>query len=227
MTGILNVDKPAGMTSALVVGIVKRLLPRGTKIGHAGTLDKFATGVLLLMIGPATKSSERLMGQSKRYEASIKLGATTPTLDPDSAETVVDETGVMSLSREQVEGSLRTFVGTIDQIPPDFSALKIGGRRASDRARAGQTLELKPRAVRIDSIELLEMNLPLIRIQIDCGRGTYVRSIARDLGAALKVGGYLTQLRRTRIGEFDAADAVQLDENLSLAKIDASLRQIA
>jgi tRNA pseudouridine55 synthase len=224
MTGIINLDKPAGMSSARAVARVKRLLPRGTKIGHAGTLDPFATGVLLLLVGKATKQCERLMGEAKQYDATIKLGATTATLDPESPEEdfssrdlgVQPEHAFKELGRDaqatKLEEAIRTFVGEIQQRPPAFSAMKIGGQRAYKLARSGQDVALEARPVRVYGIVVLDYTWPLVRAQIDCGRGTYIRSIARDLGETLGVGGYLTALRRTRIGVFDASNAVTLEQ---------------
>lgn len=210
LNGILNLNKPPGLSSARVVARVKRLLPRGTRIGHAGTLDPFATGVLLLLIGKATKSCERLMDQPKQYEATVKLGATTPTDDPESPETQAP--GAQPVSRQQVEAALEQFVGPILQRPPAFSALKVGGRRAYDLARKGHDVELEPRTVNVYAIELLDYEWPLVRLRIDCGRGTYIRAIARDLGEALGVGGYLTALVRTRVGEYALEAALGLDQ---------------
>ncbi len=214
LNGVVNLDKPAGISSARAVAAVKRLLPRGTKIGHAGTLDPFATGVLLLLVGRATKSCERLMDTPKQYEATVRLGATTPTDDPESepelwnpkcSDTLVPPT------IDQVRSALSKFVGEIIQRPPAFSALKVGGRRAYDLARKGTDVELAARPVRIYAIELLDYVWPEIRLRIDCGRGTYVRAIARDLGEALDVGGYLTTLRRTGVGAYRAEEAVSLE----------------
>jgi tRNA pseudouridine55 synthase len=211
MTGILVIDKPAGVSSARVVAQVKRLLPRGTKIGHAGTLDPFATGVLLLLVGKATKWCERLMDEPKQYDATVKLGATTETDDPESAEQVHD-VAVIPTS-EQVDAALGRFVGSITQRPPVFSALKVGGRRAYDLARKGQAVELEARTVQVYGIERLGYKWPLVSLRIDCGRGTYIRSIARDLGEALGVGGgYLTALRRTRVGTFGVETALPPDK---------------
>lgn len=207
--GVLNLDKLPGITSATVVGRVKHLLERRAKVGHAGTLDSFATGVLLILVGRATKRCEELMGSPKQYEATIRLGATTDTLDPMSAE--MPWPGALAPTRAAVIDALALQVGDVLQVPPLFSALKVEGRRASDRTRAGETLTLPPRPVRIDAIDLLDYAWPDVRVRIDCGRGTYVRSIARDLGQTLSVGGYLTQLRRTRVGPFAAGDAVTLD----------------
>jgi tRNA pseudouridine55 synthase len=209
MEGIFNFDKPKGLSSARVVDRVKRLLPRGTKVGHAGTLDPFATGVLLILVGRATKACERLMDAPKQYQATIKFGATTETDDPESQEMPVSFDAIPSL--ELVQANLAHFNGEILQRPPAYSALKIGGRRAYDVARKGQAVELKPRTVKIYAAELLKYQWPLANVRIDCGRGTYIRAIARDLGAALGVGGYLTELRRTRVGAYDASACVTLE----------------
>jgi tRNA pseudouridine55 synthase len=221
MDGILNLDKPAGLTSARVVDRVKRLLPRGTKIGHAGTLDPFATGVLLLLVGKATKSCESLMGQPKSYDTTVHLGATTATDDLDSP--AIPTPDVIAPTGDAIERALAPMVGTVLQRPPAFSAMKIAGQRAYDMARAGKTVELQPRPVRIDKIEIVDYAWPDLRLRIDCGRGTYIRSIARDLGEALRVGGYLTELRRTRVGRFGVEHAVKL-EALTSEAISAHLQ---
>jgi tRNA pseudouridine55 synthase len=206
------------------VNLVKRLLDRGTKIGHAGTLDPFATGVLLLLIGKATKASERLMDQPKRYLATIKLGASTATDDLDSPEIPGPRASPASL--EEIESAMARFTGIVSQRPPAFSALKISGRRAYKLARRGESVDLQPREVRIDGMEILSWQWPLLKVRIDCGRGTYIRAIARDLGEVLKTGGYLTELRRTRIGAFDIADAVTL-EQLVRDGVGAHLRAVS
>ena len=213
LAGVLNVDKSAGLSSARVVGRVKRLLPRGTKIGHAGTLDPFATGVLLLLVGKATKSCEQLMGQRKGYEATVRFGATTATDDLESAEesfTGAEERGT-TLTLEQVRAAAEKFVGEIEQVPPVYSALKVGGRRSYELARKGLAVAPKPRRVIIYSLEVLDFAWPVARLRVECGRGTYIRSIARELGAALGVGGYLTQLRRTFLGPYHVIDAVTVE----------------
>jgi tRNA pseudouridine55 synthase len=210
MNGIINVNKPAGPTSASVVGRVKRLLPRGTKIGHAGTLDPFATGVLLLLVGRGTKLCESLMDQPKQYEATIKLGATTATDDLEAVEIPWIRPMSGDISRQQIESVLSSFVGNISQRPPRFSAIKVGGRRAYDLARRGHEITIAPRQVRVDSIEIVEYTWPFIRLRVDCGRGTYIRSLARDIGEKLDTGGYLTQLCRTRVGVFTMENSVEL-----------------
>lgn len=209
LTGILNLDKPAGISSAHAVNRVKRLLPRGTKIGHAGTLDPFATGVLLLLVGKATKLCESLMGQRKGYRATVKLGARTATDDPESPEELVE---VVSVPGEaDVRAAAGRFVGAIFQRPPNFSAMKIGGQRAYKLARSGETVELAERTVQVYELRVVTYHWPLVELEIECGRGTYIRSIARDLGEALGTGGYLTRLRRTFIGEYREAEAVTLE----------------
>jgi len=220
MDGIIDLDKPAGISSARAVDRVKRLLPRGTKIGHAGTLDPFATGVLLLLVGKATRSCERLMGEAKTYEATVTLGATTATDDLESAEVVTSDVRVPT--REEVHKALARFVGAIQQRPPAFSAMKVGGRRAYDLARKGKPAELKARTVQVYAVELVEYAWPMVRLRIDCGRGTYIRAMARDLGEVLKVGGYLTELRRTRVGDYRVESAVTM-ERLNEEGVEAHL----
>lgn len=214
LQGVINLDKPPGISSARAVGQVKRLLPRKTKIGHAGTLDPFATGVLLLLIGRATKSCETLMNAPKAYETVVKFGATTATDDPESPEIPFGHSqgATEPVALDQIEAVLPRFVGSIQQRPPVFSAMKIAGRRAYDMARKGEIVELQARTVRVDEIKILAYAWPLLRLHVSCGRGTYIRSLARDLGEALNAGGYLTELRRTRVGAFHAGDAVTLEQ---------------
>jgi tRNA pseudouridine55 synthase len=207
--GVINLDKPAGLSSARAVARVKRLLPRGTKIGHAGTLDPFATGVLLLLVGKATKSCEGLMGQRKGYEATVRFGARSATDDVEGPIEPVEVATPPAIDR--VRAACERFVGAIEQRPPAFSAMKVGGQRAYKLARQGESVEMKARTVTIYSLELVEYAWPDARLRIECGRGTYIRAIARDLGEALGVGGYLTELRRTFIGDFDVQRAVTLE----------------
>jgi tRNA pseudouridine55 synthase len=209
LTGIINLDKPPGPSAAAVLNRIKRLVPRGTKIGHAGTLDPFATGVLLVLVGKATRLCEQLMDQPKRYEATLKLGATTETDDPESPEAPTP--GATPPTAEAIAEAARLLVGQVLQRPPIYSALKVGGHRAYDLARRGKPIDLPARPVRIDAIEIVNYEWPLIRMTIDCGRGTYIRSIARDLGERLGVGGYLTALRRTKVGVFTAEEAISVD----------------
>jgi tRNA pseudouridine55 synthase len=210
MEGILVLDKPAGISSARAVRQVKRLLPRGMKIGHAGTLDPFATGVLLLLVGKSTKLCEKLMDEHKEYEATVKFGANTATDDSESPEESHQVLSVPSFA--EVTGAIQQFIGVIVQRPPVYSAMKIGGRRAYQLARKGAVVEIPPRPVKVYCIELIEYIWPTVSLRIGCGRGTYIRAIARDLGETLKVGGYVSSLRRTRIGPFAADNAVTLEQ---------------
>jgi len=208
--GLLILDKPAWISSAQAVDRIKRLLPRGSKVGHAGTLDPFATGVLVLLLGRATRHCQRIMDMPKTYEARIRLGATTATDDIESPEQPWQPPPAPP-SRQQIEQAAQSFVGWIQQRPPVYSAIKISGRRACDRARRGAIVQLEPRPVRIYSIDVLDYAWPDLNLRIECGRGTYIRALARDLGEKLNVGGYLTALRRTRIGPFDVQQAVPLE----------------
>ena len=219
ISGVIVIDKPAGLTSARVVERVKRLLPRGTKVGHAGTLDPFATGVLVLLVGKATKSCEAMMDQPKSYDATLKLGATTATDDPESPEQVTPD--VRAPDRATIAAALAHFRGTILQRPPAYSAIKLGGRRAYDLARGGEQVEIDARPVNVYRIELVNYAFPLLDLSIECGRGTYIRSIARDLGQRLGTGAHLTRLRRTRVGRYGADEAVALESLRSANVLDA------
>jgi len=210
INGIINLNKPMRLSSAAAVGRVKRLLERGTRIGHAGTLDPFASGVLLLLIGKATKTCETFMNEPKEYEGTVKFGATTETDDCEAPEIPWADPRPPGI--EQIERALASFIGNVQQKPPVFSALKIAGQPAYKLAREGKPVDLKPRTVRIDTIQILDWQWPLLKLRIGCGRGTYIRAIARDLGQILQVGGYLTQLCRTQIGKFDLANAVTLEQ---------------
>lgn len=202
---IIPIFKPYTWTSFQIVNKVRYHLSRKYgikrfKVGHAGTLDPLATGVLLLCTGKATKRIEELQKNTKEYEAEITLGATTPSYD---MEHPVNETFPYEhITREMVEDTLKQFIGDIAQRPPLFSACKVDGKRAYDLARKGSDMQLEPKQIRIDNIELLEYELPKIRIRVTCGKGTYIRSLARDIGEALQSGGYLSELTRTRIGEY-------------------------
>lgn len=208
---IIPIYKPYTWTSFQIVNKIRYHLSRKYgvkrfKVGHAGTLDPLATGVLLLCTGKATKRIEELQAQTKEYEAEITLGATTPSFD---MEHPVDATYPYEhITREMVEDTLGKFTGDIAQRPPLFSACKVDGKRAYDLARKGSDMELAPKQIRIDSIELLAFELPRIRIRVVCGKGTYIRSLARDIGEALGSGGYLTALARTRIGEYELKDCI-------------------
>ncbi|MFN8378750.1 MAG: tRNA pseudouridine(55) synthase TruB [Anaerolineae bacterium] len=218
LSGVLNVDKALGMTSHDVVARVRRTL--GVKrVGHAGTLDPLATGVLLVCVGPATRFSEFLMASSKTYIAGVILGRETTTDDAEGDITA--ETDPSHLDFATVTAALPAFVGDIEQIPPAYSAIKQNGRKLYELARKGQAVETAPRRVRIDSIRLLDWTPPIARLEVVCGPGTYIRSIARDMGRMLGVGGSLVALRRTVSGNFRAEDGLS-EANLSDA---AALRE--
>ncbi len=208
---ILCFDKPYGCTSFDVVGRVRwhlcrRLGVRKLKVGHAGTLDPLATGVLIVCTGRATKRIEELQYGTKEYVATIRLGATTPSFD---LEKPIDATyPTEHITRQMVEDVLTHFKGTIQQIPPSFSACKVDGKRAYKMARKGNEVELKPKTLQIDEIELTECNLPDITIRIVCSKGTYIRALARDIGQALQSGGHLIALRRTRVGDVRVEDCL-------------------
>jgi tRNA pseudouridine55 synthase len=207
--GLLNVHKPAGLTSRDVVNRVQRIA-RGTKVGHAGTLDPLATGVLVLGLGPATRLVEYVQQMKKVYRGTFLLGRTSDT--EDTQGTVVQLGDPTRPSRQQIEDVLPPLIGTIQQVPPAFSALKVGGRRAYDLARQGQSVELKPRPVRIDDIRLLGYEYPELHLEVACGSGTYIRSLGRDLATALGTGAVMSALERIAIGEFQLDRACRLDD---------------
>jgi len=207
--GFFNLDKPLGMTSHTVVAKLRRLL-NIKKVGHAGTLDPLATGVLVMCVGPATRLSEYAMSSTKRYMASVTLGVETTTYDAEGE--IVAEKDATHISLADVEQVLPAFTGEIDQLPPLYSAIKKGGRKLYEIARAGETVEREVRQVTINSIQLLDWSPPVATLDVVCGAGTYIRSLAYDIGVALDVGGHLSGLQRTQSGVFHIADAVTLDE---------------
>ncbi|WP_404443076.1 tRNA pseudouridine(55) synthase TruB [Microbacterium marinum] len=208
-SGILLVDKPGAVTSHDVVARARRAL-NTRKIGHAGTLDPMATGLLILGVGPATRLLTYIVGLGKTYEATIRLGVSTDSDDADGQET--GRTDAAAVSDASITAAIADLTGEISQVPSTVSAIKVGGRRAYDLARAGEQVELKARAVTVSRFDVLatrrEGEAIDLDVVVDCSSGTYIRALARDLGAALGVGGHLTALRRTRIGDFDVADAV-------------------
>lgn len=208
MIGLLNIHKPAGLTSRDVVNRVQRLV-RPDKAGHAGTLDPLATGVLVVCVGQATRLVPFIQEQRKVYRATILLGRTSDTDDVDGHVTILEQ--APAVTREQVLAALPRFVGRIEQTPPQFSAVKVNGQRAYDLARAGRTADVKPRLVDVDRLDLLTFDPPELSLEIECGSGTYVRSIGRDLGALLGSGAVMSALARTRIGPFQIEDSVPLD----------------
>jgi tRNA pseudouridine55 synthase len=204
-SGLLLADKGPGVTSFQVVAHLRRAL-RIAKIGHGGTLDPMATGVLPLLLGSATRLTAYLQGQDKEYLATVRLGVTTDTLDATGR--VTGERSLTALDAVAIRAVLARFEGEIDQIPPMFSALHVKGRRLHELARAGVEVPRAPRRVRVDAIELLEWAPPRLRLRVACGKGTYIRSLAADIGEALGCGAHLEDLCRTRIGLFHLDHAV-------------------
>lgn len=205
--GILNIDKPTGMTSHDVVNRVRRVAGL-RRVGHAGTLDPLATGVLLVALGRATRLLEYLVGQPKTYVATVRLGQTTDTYDADGD--IVSERPVTA-STSTIAAALDGFRGNIDQRAPAYSAIKQDGQPLHRLVRQGQAVEAPLRAVTIYELELLDYTAPLLQLRAHCSTGTYVRSLAHDLGEALGCGGHIVALRRSAVGDFDVAQAVALD----------------
>lgn len=213
---ILYIDKPLEWTSFDVVkrvrgALTRRMKVKKLKVGHAGTLDPLATGVMAVCTGRATKRIDELQAGVKEYIATIALGATTPSFD---LETEIDATyPTEHITRELVEATLKKFVGRIEQVPPAYSACKVDGVRAYEKARKGKEVNLKAKVLVIDEIELMEYSPESITIRVVCSKGTYIRALARDIGAALESGGHLTALRRTRVGD------IHIDKCLTIEQI--------
>ncbi len=223
---ILCFNKPLEWTSFKLVGnvryhICRKIGVKKLKVGHAGTLDPLATGVMIVCTGKATKRIEEFQYQTKEYIATIQLGATTPSFD---LEHEIDATyPTEHITRELVEETLPKFIGEIQQVPPAFSACKVDGKRAYDLARKGEEVELKPKLLVIDEIELLECELPTIKVRVVCSKGTYIRALARDIGLALQSGAHLTGLIRTRVGDIrleDCLDPIPFPEWLAEQEIE-------
>lgn len=218
---ILCVDKPLGWTSFDAVKRLRSELVRRTgirkfKVGHAGTLDPLATGVMIICTGRATKRIDELQLGVKEYVAELALGATTPSFD---LETKVDATYPTGhITRELVEDALTRFVGTIEQVPPSFSACKVDGRRAYKSARQGIEVDLKPKTLVVDEIELLKFTPESITIRVVCSKGTYIRALARDIGRALGSGAHLTALRRTRVGDVTIDRCMSVSDTADMIK---------
>ena len=206
ISGVLVVDKPVGLTSHDVVQIIRK----GTNIrraGHTGTLDPRASGVLVILIGPAVRLSEYVSASDKRYQAVMALGASTDTYDADGT---VTNTSSVEVNEKQFEDALTSFVGEIEQVPPPYSAVKVKGKKAYEMAREGEEVDLAPRKIKVYSLELLEWAPPEVVVDVYCSSGTYVRSLAHDLGEKLGSGAHLVGLRRTKSGRFTLRDAVPL-----------------
>lgn len=207
ISGVLVVDKPVGMTSHDVVQAIRN----GTglrRAGHTGTLDPRASGVLVILVGPAVRLSEYVSASDKRYQAIIRLGGRTDTFDSDGKMTQANQP--VNVTESQFEEVLKTFIGEIEQTPPPYSAVKVQGRKAYEMARQGEDVELAPRKITVHHLEVLEWAPPEVVIDVHCSSGTYVRSLANDLGEKLGCGAYLVGLRRTKSGRFSLRDAVPL-----------------
>jgi tRNA pseudouridine55 synthase len=213
--GLLVIDKPRGMSSREAVNGVQSWFPAGTRIGHTGTLDPLATGVLVLCLGKATRLAEYVREQTKVYHTRIRLGARSDSADAEGDITPVNVTAVPEES--DVRRSLAHFTGRIEQVPPAFSAIKVAGQRAYKLARRGHDPPLKARPVQVDRIDLLAYAYPQLEIQVSCGEGTYIRSLARDIGERLGCGGYVETLRRLKVGSFGVEDALTLDARAEAA----------
>lgn len=207
ISGVLVIDKPTGMTSHDVVNVVRR----GTgirRVGHTGTLDPRASGVLVILVGPAVRLSEYISASDKRYQAIIRMGTATDTYDAEGAFTR-DEVPV-DVTEEQFDAELKKFEGEIEQTPPAYSAVKVGGRKAYEMARKGEKVELEPRMIQVHHLEVLEWATPEVVVDVHCSSGTYIRSLANDLGEVLGCGAYLVGLRRTKNGRFSLRDSTPL-----------------
>jgi tRNA pseudouridine55 synthase len=217
---VLLFDKNYDWTSFDLVNRVRYLLCRKLgvkklKVGHAGTLDPLATGLMILCTGKSTKMIDRYQAEEKEYIATLKLGATTPSFDMETKEDSVSDAAFVT--PEIFQQAMQKFIGEIEQVPPVFSAVKIDGKRAFSYARKGEAPEMPAKTISINEMELLQFNFPEVKIRVSCSKGTYIRALARDLGIELGCGAYLTALQRTRIGKFSIEDAVTVDffsENL-------------
>jgi tRNA pseudouridine55 synthase len=216
MHGFITHDKPAGPSSAQAIAALAREFPGKVRVGHAGTLDPFATGLLIVLLGDATRLATLAVGLPKEYEAVVRFGLATDTLDPTGATVASADPGPAAPSG--FAEAAASFVGEISQVPPAFSALKVDGRRAYRLARKGQEVDLAPRKVRIDRIQILDTSWPDVRLLVACGAGTYLRALARDLGLALGLPAHLAALRRTRVGPFAPEESPTLRPPLELTR---------
>lgn len=212
---VLYFNKPKQWTSFDLVNKTRYMLRhafgfRKLKVGHAGTLDPLATGVMVVCTGKATKRIDTFLHQDKEYVATIKLGATTPSFDAETEEDATYPTE--HITKDLIEQTLLQFCGEIQQVPPIYSAIRVNGQRAYELARKSKDVEIQPRIVRIDRIELVQYNLPTIQIKVSCSKGTYIRSLARDLGKSLQSGAYLTDLQRTKVGSVSLQDCLTIEQ---------------
>ena len=228
MQGILLVDKPAGWTSFDVVNYVRKIVaahegkkPKNTKVGHTGTLDPFATGLLVLLVGKDyTRKATELSKADKTYDVTMRLGEVSTTGDPEGEVTPVND---LQPNRGETEAVLQKFTGEIEQIPPAFSAIKVGGQRAYKLARAGKEVVIEPRKVTVHKLELVKYSYPEATLLAEVSSGTYIRTLVEDIARALGTGAYTTELRRTKVGKFDIKDALQV-QDLTAQQIEAALQ---
>jgi tRNA pseudouridine55 synthase len=213
VNGWINLNKPEGVTSAYVLNRLKRAFPKKTRIGHAGTLDKVACGVLPVAVGAATKTIPMIMDADKTYTFTVRWGVQTDTDDRDGQ---VVATSIIIPARQDIEAAMKSFRGAILQTPPVFSALKVDGMRASDRVRRGETVELQPRHITIIDFQIVDHTDIETMFTVTCSKGTYVRALAKDLAAALNTLGYVTFLRRDRVGKFQLKDSILLEKELQM-----------
>lgn len=210
--GFVNIDKPQGITSHDVVAKLRRITHQ-RRVGHGGTLDPLATGVLPVALGAATRLVEYLVEDRKAYRATVHLGITTTTDDAEGE--ILEKRLLPAFDQADLKQAITRFIGTIEQVPPKYSAIQVGGQRMYDRARRGETIELAARTVEIDRIDLVAWQPPLLTLDVACGKGTYIRALARDLGYALGCGAHLQALRRTAVGPLTLDTAVALDTLLA------------
>ena len=220
LDGLLLVDKPSGPTSHDVVAQIRRRF-RIAKVGHGGTLDPMATGLLVILLGKGTKISDRVMGHDKTYEATLRLGIETDSQDADGQ--VVAEKDAAAVTAEQVAAQMKARLGDQMQLPPMVSAIKIQGVPLYKLARKGETVERPPKLIHVYRFDLLDFTPPDVRFVVECTKGTYVRTLAHDVGQSLGVGAHLVQLRRTKIGQLDVARAFALDDLLAAPTLDGKI----
>jgi len=209
MEGIIIVNKSGGMTSHDVVAKVRKRF-KMRRVGHAGTLDPLATGVLVLLLGKATKLFEKFVSFDKAYRATLILGTSTTSADTEGE--IIQQLPYQDITREQVEDAFKEFTGDIEQVPPMVSAVKVGGRKLYQLARKGIEIERKPRQIRIDSLEIKSFQPPEVKFSLECSKGTYVRQIAEDVGKYLGCGACISQIQRTKVGQFNISEAVNIED---------------
>ena len=218
---VLLFNKPLHWTSFQLVNKVRWLIKRELqvkkiKVGHAGTLDPLATGMMILCTGKKTKEIDLYQAAEKEYIATIKLGATTPSYDGETAENYFFAT--KHINETLIKKALLNFLGAIEQYPPIFSAIKVGGKKLYESARKGEEVVLKPRNITINEIEVLSINMPYVEFRVSCSKGTYIRSLAFDIGKTLNIGAWLCKLQRTKIGEYDLKNAIDIQDFQEMMK---------